>query len=129
MLLVQLPLTQHVWQVHMTVSHFNLIHVNCHAAARRADSSLRVAKREWEGATLRNGGTLANNLLPVSDLASLDTELTWSHCLRMSTSSIAFLGPTCIEAYFTNAEQRKSRIKYLHQASADGSMLSWSMSI
>ncbi len=52
-------------QIHMTVSHFNLIHISCHAAARRADSSLRVPKREWEGATLRNGGTLTNNLLPV----------------------------------------------------------------
>ena len=52
-------------QVHMTVTHFNLIHINCHAAARRADSALRVPKREWEGATLRNGGTLTNNLLPV----------------------------------------------------------------
>ena len=55
----------------MTVSHFNLIHINCHAAARRADSSLRAAKREWEGATLRNGGTLANNLLPVSHMLPL----------------------------------------------------------
>lgn len=48
-----------------TVSHWNLIHVTCHEAARRADASLRVAKREWEGATLRNAGTLTNNLLPV----------------------------------------------------------------
>ena len=52
-------------QVHLTVSHFNLIHLSCHGAARRADSNLRVSKREWEGATLRNGGTLTNNLLPV----------------------------------------------------------------
>ena len=47
------------------VSHWNLIHIACHEAARRADASLRVAKREWEGATLRNGGTLTNNLMPV----------------------------------------------------------------
>lgn len=51
--------------MHVTVSHFNLIHVVCHAAARRADSALRAPKREWEGATLRNGGTLVNNLLPI----------------------------------------------------------------
>ncbi|KAK9863771.1 hypothetical protein WJX84_004776 [Apatococcus fuscideae] len=63
-ILAALPSTA-AQQVHMTVSHFNLIHFDCHAAARRADSSLRVAKREWEGATLRNGGTLTNNLLPV----------------------------------------------------------------
>uniref|UniRef100_A0A7S1X4P1 E3 ubiquitin ligase UBR4 C-terminal domain-containing protein n=1 Tax=Tetraselmis chuii TaxID=63592 RepID=A0A7S1X4P1_9CHLO len=48
-----------------TVSHFNLIHISCHAAARRADSALRQPKREWEGATRRNGDTLCNNLLPV----------------------------------------------------------------
>ena len=52
--------------MHSTVSHWNLIHLACHEAARRADASLRTAKSEWEGATLRNGGTLANNLLPVS---------------------------------------------------------------
>lgn len=49
-----------------TVSHFNLIHISCHAAARRADSALRQPKREWEGATRRNGDTLCNNLLPVA---------------------------------------------------------------
>ena len=54
------------WQVQSTVSHWNLIHLACHEAARRADASLRTAKSEWEGAALRNGGTLANNLLPVS---------------------------------------------------------------
>lgn len=51
--------------MHSTVSHYNLIHVSCHVAARRADAALRVAKKEWEGASLRNGNTLANNLLPV----------------------------------------------------------------
>lgn len=52
-------------QVHCTVSHFSLIHVACHQAARRADAALRHPKREWEGATLRNGETLCNNLVPV----------------------------------------------------------------
>ena len=49
-----------------TVSHFNLIHVNCHAAAKAADASLRQPKREWQGATLRNGSVLCNSLLPLS---------------------------------------------------------------
>lgn len=49
----------------MTVSHFNLIHNSCHHSARKADSALRAPKREWEGATLRNGETLCNNLLPL----------------------------------------------------------------
>lgn len=30
-----------------SVSHFNLIHVKCHAAARRADAALRTPKR-WD---------------------------------------------------------------------------------
>lgn len=38
-----------------TVTYFNLIHASCHAAARSADANLRAPKREWDGATLRNG--------------------------------------------------------------------------
>lgn len=38
-----------------SVTHFNLIHASCHAAARAADANLRAPKREWDGATLRNG--------------------------------------------------------------------------
>ena len=38
-----------------SVSHFNLIHISCHLAAKSADAALRQPKREWEGATLRNG--------------------------------------------------------------------------
>jgi hypothetical protein len=49
-----------------SVSHFNLIHVSCHAAAKAADSSLRQPKREWQGATLRNGSVLCNALLPLA---------------------------------------------------------------
>jgi len=49
-----------------TVSHFNAIHFSCHASAKRADVALRIPKREWEGAVLRNSETLCNNLLPVS---------------------------------------------------------------
>jgi hypothetical protein len=49
-----------------SVSHFNLIHVNCHAAAKAADASLRQPKREWQGATLRNGSVLCNALLPLA---------------------------------------------------------------
>jgi hypothetical protein len=41
--------------VYSTVTHFNLIHASCHASARTADASLRAPKREWDGATLRNG--------------------------------------------------------------------------
>ena len=58
-------LTWGMLQVNTTVSHWTLIHAACHEAARRADARLRVAKSEWEGAALRNSGTLTNNLLPV----------------------------------------------------------------
>lgn len=56
-----------------TVSHFNLIHVGCHEAARAADAALRQPKREWDGATLRNGEVLCNNLLPVRGGCVSDT--------------------------------------------------------
>jgi hypothetical protein len=52
--------------LYTSVSHFNLIHVNCHAAAKAADASLRQPKREWQGATLRNGSVLCNALLPLA---------------------------------------------------------------
>lgn len=48
-----------------SVSHFNLIHTECHAAAKTADAALRQPKREWVGATLRNGSVLCNALLPL----------------------------------------------------------------
>ena len=36
-------------------------------------SGLRAPKREWEGATLRNGETLCNNLLPLKAAQVSDT--------------------------------------------------------
>lgn len=60
-------------QAWISVSHFNLIHSSCHQAAKQADAGLRVPKREWEGATLRNGETLCNNLLPLKAAGVSDT--------------------------------------------------------
>ena len=40
-----LALPRSAGHVLSTVSHFNLIHVKCHAAARRADSNRRAPKR------------------------------------------------------------------------------------
>ena len=54
----------HAWGF-ATVSHFNAIHVSCHAAARRADAALKTPKREWDGAATRNHGTRCNALLPL----------------------------------------------------------------
>jgi E3 ubiquitin-protein ligase UBR4 len=51
--------------VYTTVSHFNVIHFQCHQEAKRADASLKNPKKEWEGAALRNSETLCNNLFPL----------------------------------------------------------------
>lgn len=51
--------------VYTTVSHFNIIHFQCHQEAKRADAALKNPKKEWEGATLRNNGTLCNCIFPL----------------------------------------------------------------
>ncbi|KAF6169153.1 hypothetical protein GIB67_038650 [Kingdonia uniflora] len=51
--------------VYTTVSHFNIIHFQCHQEAKRADAALKNPKKEWDGATLRNNETLCNCLFPL----------------------------------------------------------------
>ncbi|EPS73190.1 hypothetical protein M569_01564, partial [Genlisea aurea] len=51
--------------VYTTVSHFNIIHFQCHNEAKRADAARKNPKKEWDGAALRNNETLCNNLFPV----------------------------------------------------------------
>ncbi|XP_027153889.1 auxin transport protein BIG [Coffea eugenioides] len=51
--------------VYTTVSHFNIIHFQCHQEAKRADAALKNPKKEWDGAALRNNETLCNNLFPL----------------------------------------------------------------
>lgn len=51
--------------VYTTVSHFNIIHFQCHQEAKRADAALRTPKKEWDGAAIRNNETLCNNLFPL----------------------------------------------------------------
>ncbi|KAF9624456.1 hypothetical protein IFM89_011464 [Coptis chinensis] len=51
--------------VYTTVSHFNIIHFQCHQEAKRADAALKNPKKEWEGATLRNNETLCNCMFPL----------------------------------------------------------------
>ncbi|CAN4082734.1 unnamed protein product [Withania somnifera] len=53
--------------VYTTVSHFNIIHFQCHQEAKRADVALKNPKKEWDGAALRNNETLCNNLFPLRD--------------------------------------------------------------
>lgn len=47
-----------------TVSHFNVVHVDCHLAAVRSSHSSR-SRDEWESAALHNANTRANGLLPL----------------------------------------------------------------
>lgn len=51
--------------VYTTVSSFNVIHFQCHLEAKRADAVLKIPKKEWEGATLRNNESLCNSLFPL----------------------------------------------------------------
>ena len=44
-----------------TVTHFNLVHVDCHMAAVR----LQRGRDEWESAMLQNANTRCNGLLPL----------------------------------------------------------------
>ncbi len=44
-----------------TVTHFNLVHVDCHMAALR----LQRSRDEWESALLQNANTRCNGLLPL----------------------------------------------------------------
>ncbi|KAA8491130.1 putative E3 ubiquitin-protein ligase [Porphyridium purpureum] len=48
-----------------SVTHFNAVHLSCHAASARADRALRTPRDEWEGARLRNTNTKCNNLMPL----------------------------------------------------------------
>lgn len=49
----------------ITVTQFNAIHLVCHQESCRADANMRPAKREWEGAQIRNQHTKCNNLIPL----------------------------------------------------------------
>jgi E3 ubiquitin-protein ligase UBR4 len=48
-----------------TVTHFNVIHFECHNTAMVADSRLKPSKSEWEGAEIRNQYTKCNSLMPL----------------------------------------------------------------
>ncbi len=45
-----------------TVTHFNIVHIDCHANAIRLS---RTNRDEWENATLLNANTKCNGLLPI----------------------------------------------------------------
>uniref|UniRef100_T1GY88 E3 ubiquitin ligase UBR4 C-terminal domain-containing protein n=1 Tax=Megaselia scalaris TaxID=36166 RepID=T1GY88_MEGSC len=72
-------------QGYTTVTHFNVVHVDCHSSAIRSsrgrDEWERASRDEWERASLQNANTRCNGLLPL-----------W--------------GPDIAEAVFTLAMQR-----------------------
>lgn len=45
-----------------TVTHFNLVHIDCHTNAIR---SARTCRDEWENAALQNANTKCNGMLPI----------------------------------------------------------------
>ena len=45
-----------------TVTHFNLVHIDCHTNAIR---SARTCRDEWENAALQNANTKCNGILPI----------------------------------------------------------------
>jgi E3 ubiquitin-protein ligase UBR4 len=47
---------------HSTVTHFNLVHIDCHTNAIR---SARTCRDEWENAALQNANTKCNGILPI----------------------------------------------------------------
>ncbi|XP_024381357.1 auxin transport protein BIG isoform X3 [Physcomitrium patens] len=76
--------------IYTTVSHFNVIHFQCHQEAKRADASLKNPKKEWEGATLRNSETLCNNIFPLRGPSVLLAQ--YARCVDQYWDSLNSLG-------------------------------------
>ena len=66
-----------------TVSHFNLVHVDCHLAAVRQARS----RDEWESAALQNANTKCNGLLPLWGPGV--TESAYAACLARHNTYLA----------------------------------------
>lgn len=66
-----------------TVSHFNLVHVDCHLAAVRQAR----ARDEWESALLQNANTKCNGLLPLWGPGV--TESAYAACLARHNTYLA----------------------------------------
>jgi E3 ubiquitin-protein ligase UBR4 len=66
---------------HSTVTHFNLVHIDCHTNAIR---SARTCRDEWENAALQNANTKCNGMLPIWGPAV--TETVYSNALARHNS-------------------------------------------
>ncbi|KAJ9510252.1 hypothetical protein QJQ45_015730, partial [Haematococcus lacustris] len=89
-----LPANSPCRALYTSVTYFNVIHAACHAAARRADASLRTPKKEWDGASLRNGEVRCNMLLPLPGLRLPETAL--EEGLAAHWEALQALGP-CLD--------------------------------
>ena len=76
--------------VYTTVSHFNVIHFQCHHEAKRADAALKNPKKEWDGAALRNNETLCNSVFPIKGPALPSTQ--YARYLDQHWENLAVLG-------------------------------------
>ncbi|EDO43429.1 predicted protein [Nematostella vectensis] len=69
-------------QGYSTVSHFNVVHYDCHMAAVR----LARGRDEWESAALQNANTKCNGLMPI--WGPLVSESAFASCLARHNSYI-----------------------------------------
>jgi hypothetical protein len=112
-----------------TVTHFNLTHFKCHTDAAKADKRLKPPKSEWEGATIRNGHTLCNNIFPILQppAAILGGDKSSSAASRTGSSNVnALLDPNSplwdnssdmdivLEQYNNSVESYWQRISFHH---------------
>ena len=69
-----------------TVTHFNLVHIDCHTNAIR---SARTCRDEWENAALQNANTKCNGILPIwgPDV----TETVFSNALARFVNRLLFM--------------------------------------
>ncbi|XP_037957840.1 protein purity of essence isoform X2 [Teleopsis dalmanni] len=84
-----------------TVTHFNVVHVDCHTSAIR----LSRGRDEWERASLQNANTRCNSLLPL--WGPEVTESTFSACMTRHTSYMQEATQRCDISYTNSVHDLK----------------------
>lgn len=79
-----------------TVTHFNVVHIDCHVSAIR----LARGRDEWESASLQNANTRCNGLLPLWGPDVLES--TFATCMTRHNADMQESSQRC-EITFTNA--------------------------
>ncbi|XP_026324095.1 E3 ubiquitin-protein ligase UBR4 isoform X3 [Hyposmocoma kahamanoa] len=107
-----------------TVSHYNIVHVECHMAAVR----LARARDEWESAALQNASTKCNGLLPL--WGPHVPESAYASCLARHTTYLQEctghrdIGHTCTIHDLKLLLQRFARGRTFHDDTGGGGPLS-----